>query len=256
MTIEWQNVRKVLIVRLRSIGDTVLTTPSLISLREFLPEVQIDVLLEDWVAPLFEGFDAIDNVLSVSKATRNRVGLARRIRKEKYDVAFNLHGGTTATFFVRASGARHRVGYSNYSYSFLYNHRLTSASDFWKKDQTHSAEQQMALLGFVGIPVSERRKSRLNVSEESRRGCVAKICEELRAKGVTEPDQGTLPDNLALIHPVAAFDTKQWEATNFAKIADFLHGEGLQPVAVATKNERNVLNELAKAIKAARFDVG
>jgi hypothetical protein len=53
-SIDWQNVRRVLVVRLRSIGDTVLSTPSLIALKRFLPEAQIDILLEDWVAPVLE----------------------------------------------------------------------------------------------------------------------------------------------------------------------------------------------------------
>ena len=33
----WQNVQRVLVVRLRSIGDVVLTTPTLFALRRFLP---------------------------------------------------------------------------------------------------------------------------------------------------------------------------------------------------------------------------
>src|SRR6187549_3476269 len=64
---DWSNVRKVLLVRLRSIGDTVLATPSLIALKRFLPHAQIDILLEDWVAPVLEGFDAVDNVISFKK---------------------------------------------------------------------------------------------------------------------------------------------------------------------------------------------
>ena len=40
MPIDWKNVRRVLVVRLRSIGDTVLATPSLISLKRFLPDAE------------------------------------------------------------------------------------------------------------------------------------------------------------------------------------------------------------------------
>jgi ADP-heptose:LPS heptosyltransferase len=53
--IDWPSVKRVLVVRLRSIGDTVLATPSLIALKRFLPHAEIDILLEDWVAPLLEG---------------------------------------------------------------------------------------------------------------------------------------------------------------------------------------------------------
>src|SRR5436305_5436506 len=121
---DWQKVRRVLVVRLRSIGDTVLATPALDSLRRFVPDAQIDILLEDWVAPLLTGFDAVDNVVSIGKESIDRLRTARQIRRNKYDVVFNLHGGTTSTMLTRATGARHRVGYADYQYSFLYNHLL------------------------------------------------------------------------------------------------------------------------------------
>ena len=64
MDIDWKSVRRVLVIRLRSIGDTVLSTPSLIALRRFHPDAQIDILLEDWVAPLLDGFDAVASQVS------------------------------------------------------------------------------------------------------------------------------------------------------------------------------------------------
>src|SRR5438874_4340129 len=103
---DWSAVKRVLVVRLRSIGDTVLTTPSLFALRRFLPQAQIDIVLEDWVAPVLEGSDLVDKVIAIpreSKAARAR--LARELRAANYDVVYNLHGGTTSTFLVRATGA-------------------------------------------------------------------------------------------------------------------------------------------------------
>ena len=233
MNIDWQNVRKVLVVRLRSIGDTVLSTPSLIALRRFLPDAQIDVLLEDWVAPVLDGFEQIDNVLTVSKDTKDRVKMAQKLRQTKYDVAFNLHGGTTATFFVRASGAKHRVGYSNYSYSFLYNHLLSSPLDFWKSEKLHSAEQQLALLGFVGVPVDDKPKTHLNVTEEDEKNMDL----FLHVYGVDE-------ENIALIHPAAAFETKKWSTENFAKIIDYFALLNILPIVVTSPNEEHIIREI------------
>src|SRR5580765_3699978 len=101
--IDWHKVKRVLVVKLRSLGDTVLSTPSLIALRRFLPEAEIDILLEDWVAPVLDGFEGV-NVVSMGKGTGERLRVARQLRGRNYDVAFNLHGGTTATFLTRASG--------------------------------------------------------------------------------------------------------------------------------------------------------
>ena len=237
--IDWSKINRVLVVRLRSIGDTVLATPSLIALRRFLPDAQIDILLEDWVAPVLDGFDAVDNVLTVSKEAKDRLKIARKIRRNKYDLAFNLHGGTTATFLIRASGAPHRVGYSYYQYSFLYNHLLSSATDFWQQEKTHSAEQQLALVGFVGVPVEDKPKSRLFVTEKA----LNSIENNLKSK-IQNPKS-----KIALLHPVAAFDTKQWATENFALVAEFLHEKSFQIVAVATPKERKVLENLKQMAK-------
>src|SRR5712691_7751151 len=67
---DWSTVRRVLVIRLRSIGDTVLTTPSLFALRRFLPNTQIDILLEDWVAPVLEGLDIVDHVISMARDSK------------------------------------------------------------------------------------------------------------------------------------------------------------------------------------------
>ena len=109
---DWSQVRRVLVVRLRSIGDTVLTTPSLFALRRFLPHTQIDILLEDWVAPVLEGSDLVDRVIEIARDSKTgRARLARELRASRYDVVYNLHGGTTATLLTRATGAKHRVGF-------------------------------------------------------------------------------------------------------------------------------------------------
>ncbi len=228
-------MKRVLVVRLRSIGDTVLATPSLIALRRFLPDARIDVLLEDWVAPLLEGFDAVNNVISLKKDDlKSRLQTAKLIRRNKYDVAFNLHGGTTATFFVRATGAKYRVGFASYQYNFLYTHLAPSPLEFWKTERAHSAEQQLALLGFVGIPVKDKPKSRLDFTEQA----LNSVAEKLKSK-IQNPKS-----KIALLHPVAAFNTKQWATENFARIAELLDLKDFHIVAVATKKEREVLKKL------------
>ncbi len=235
MSIDWQKVDRVLVVRLRSIGDTVLATPSLTALRQFLPHAQIDILLEDWVAPLLDGFEGV-TVVPVGKGTGERLAAARRLRQRCYDVVFNLHGGSTSTFLSRATGARHSVGYSNYQYSFLYTHLLSSSADFWGRDNTHSAEQQLALLGFAGVPVEDRPKTHLAVTRKAS----LKINERLGSASKKD---------LVLIHPSSAFMTKQWPTENYARAAEYLANYGLQTVAVASKSESGVLDNLAAQSK-------
>lgn len=237
----WQEVRRVLVVRLRSIGDTVLATSSLYALRRFLPDAQIDILLESWVAPVLEGFSEVDNVITVERgSTASRARVARRLRAAHYDVAYNLHGGTTATLLMRAAGAKHRVGYSSYQYSRLLNHAAPPATEIWGQEKTHSVEQQLALLGWTGVPVSDRPRTRLAVTEEAS----VSVAERLQAAQLDE----TKP--LALIHPAAAFDTKQWATANFARVAENLSALGFNCVATAAPNEKQVLSDLLENVGA------
>lgn len=234
-TPHWERVRRVLVVRLRSIGDTVLTTPALIALRRFLPDAQIDVLLEDWVAPLLEGFDAVDNVLTVKRGdTKDRFRAMYDLRRRGYDVAFNLHGGATAGFFTFASGAKYRIGFDDYRNRFFFNILVPSASEFWRQEKTHSAEQQLALLGWAGVPVADRPKTRLTVKPELE-GFAARIFREY------EIDENY---PFALIHPVSAFETKRWAVENFAAVVKYLYERGIISVAVGTKEDLPVLLEL------------
>ncbi len=235
---DWQHVRRVLVVRLRSIGDTVLATPALDSLRRFLPAARIDIVLEDWVAPLLDGFDAVDNIITIERGSlRSRTCAARRLRATRYDVAYNLHGGTTATLLVRASGARQRVGYAAYQYSRLFNHLAPPAAELWGRAQTHSVEQQLALLGWTGVPVTDRPPTRLTVTPTA----AASITARLQAAGVEQAKP------FALLHPAAAFDSKQWATENFARVAEFLHARGLSVLAIAAPKETSVLTQLGKA---------
>ena len=234
---DWQKVRSVLVVRLRSIGDAILTTPSLYALKRFLPQARIDILLEDWVAPVLEGFQYVNNVITLRRSsTSSRAQVARQIRATHYDVAYNLHGGTTATLLTRASGAKHRVGYASYQYARLHNHLSPSAASLWGREKTHSVEQQLALLGWTGVPVTDRPPTQLAVTEQA----AASIAERLSTAGLDETT------TFAVVHPAAAFDTKQWATEKFARVAEDLSARGFALVAIAAPTEAYIADELKR----------
>ena len=238
-------MRRVLIVRLRSIGDTVLCTPSIMAIREFLPDAQIDILLEDWVAPLLDGFDPLDNVLHVGRSASSRLKTAADIRRRRYDVVFNLHGGTTGTFFAAASGARHKIGFSYYRYRFLYSDVFPSGEQFWDKPGIHSAEQQLALLGSAGVPVRHAPPSKLAVTPQAEQA----VAERLNGSEL-------FGRPFVLMHPAAAFATKEWATENFARTAEFLFEKGFNTVAVSTAAENPILRALEQSsrVRVVTFD--
>lgn len=235
---DWSTVRRVLVVRLRSIGDTVLVTPSLFALRRFLPDAQIDILLEDWVAPVLDGSDLVDRVIKIPRDnTAARARIARELRAERYEVVYNLHGGTTATLLTRATGAKHRVGFEHYQYARLHNHAAPSSLDIWQRPKLHSVEQQLALIGWTGVPVSDRPATKLAVTESA----LASVSAELRASEFEGFDKD---EPFAVVHPAAAFETKQWATENFARVTEELVVRGLTPVAIVSPKEKQLAESL------------
>jgi lipopolysaccharide heptosyltransferase II len=234
---DWATVRRVLVVRLRSIGDTVLITPALHALRRFVPHAEIDVLLEDWVAPLLEGSTDCDRIITTKRhaSLAARVGLARELRAARYDVAFNLHGGPTATLLIRASGATHRIGAANYQFAHLHNHLVPPGHLIWGGEKTHAVEHHLALVGWAGVPVNRRAPTRLTVTDHAAQNLEAKLRKEA-GDGFSKP--------FAVIHPAAAFESKRWATANFARLAEHVTARGLTPIAVAAPHEAKIIKSL------------
>lgn len=244
---DWDAVRRVLIVRLRSIGDTVLATPSVFALKRFLPHAQVDILVEDWVAPLLTNHPHVDHVIVLERGgVVARTRAARQLRAAHYDVVYNLHGGTTATFLTRATGARHRVGFESYQYAKLHTELAPPAPLLWKQEKTHSVEQQLALLGWTGVPVTDKPRTQLGISPAAAEA----VNQRLVAAGLAD-------QKIALIHPAAAFETKRWATENFARVAEFVAERGFAPVAIAAPHEAQVINDLlgAASVKIVSFDL-
>jgi ADP-heptose:LPS heptosyltransferase len=131
-----------------------------------------------------------------------------------------------------AAGHVHTIGFLEYQYSFLYFHAFPPASRYWSTLTTHSAEQQLALLGYAGVPVQDRPRSQLPVTNAS----LASVSEKC-----------SLDRPYALLHPTTAFFTKQWPVENFARTAEFLAEKGIATVAISSKDESQGLTELRRA---------
>ena len=62
-------VRRVLLVRLRSIGDTVLMTPCITAIKSWREDVEVDVLLEPFCAPVLRSHPGVSRVIEVGRTT-------------------------------------------------------------------------------------------------------------------------------------------------------------------------------------------
>lgn len=129
------DIKKILVIRFRRVGDAVLGTSLCTSLRKTFPNAEIHYLLNTPIAPLYEGHSDIDKVITFdSKDDRNFFRYIRRawsiVRANKYDVIIDMRGTVrTLLFSLLSPFTAFRIG-TKKGYSFLaLNHAVDNRGD-------------------------------------------------------------------------------------------------------------------------------
>jgi heptosyltransferase-3 len=210
---------RVAILRFRSLGDCVLTTPALAILKRHRPDLRVAVVVEDRFRAIFEENPDVDEIL------RPELGPLRRYRPA---LCLNLHGGSRSAWMTAASGARYRAGFGHYRHQFVYNVRIPRAQQILGVERTvHTAEHLASAVFYLGAPVEEVVGAKLvcGNSHPLPDGCGS---ERSRAR-----EQAAI----AVIHPVAATPEKTWHAGGFLAVARHLKSSGLEPIFIGAAGD-------------------
>src|SRR4029450_6383167 len=118
---------KILLVRLRQIGDVVFTTPAIRALRDRFPDAQITYVVEPAAAPVVEANRLLSQIVvaprvAVLAGLGRDVRLGRLLRDARYDIAIDFHGGPRASLLTWLSRAPVRIGYDVVGRQWMYTH--------------------------------------------------------------------------------------------------------------------------------------
>lgn len=103
-------MRKILVIRLSSLGDVVLTFPVLAALRKAYPDAEIVSLVKEAFADAFAGNRDVSRVLTLTKG-ESVASLVGRVRAEHFDTVIDLHGNLRSRIVSFFSGAAKVVRY-------------------------------------------------------------------------------------------------------------------------------------------------
>ena len=203
-------------LRLRLIGDVVFTTPLIGALRRAYPDARLVYLVEPAAAAIVSGHPELDEVIVAPRRRGWRrllddIALARRLRRERFDLTLDLHGGPRSAWLAWASGAKERIGYDISGRGWMYTRIAPRARDLRPR---HSVENQWDLLEAIpgwsgGRP--DRARDRITIALDP--DADTRMRERLARAGVAETDE------LVMMHVSAGNPFRRWPEPFFAETA-------------------------------------
>lgn len=138
---------RIAVIRLRSLGDCVLSTPAFSLLKQHRPDLKITVIVEPRFDEIFAGNADIDE-------TRDSMTRA--------DLVLNLHGGTRSMVLTALSRSKFRAGFAHHRYAFVYSHKIPRAQEVLGVDRrVHTAEHLASAMFYLGVPPRDIPRAKL-----------------------------------------------------------------------------------------------
>jgi len=200
--------KRILLSRLRFIGDVILTTQTIRTFRINYPRAHLTYLVEEEANPVLEGNPYLDEliVLPHKASFREVLNLVRRIQREKYDFFIDFFSNPRSALLAGLSGARWRMGYPVKGRGVVYNLKF-------KTEKPLSAiESHLQAAVALGLKIDSDLRTEVYLSQEE----LEKASKFLRGKGIGENDL------LIGLHPGASWPAKRWGEEKFAQLGNQL----------------------------------
>lgn len=162
MLLRKSQIKKILLIKFRGIGDVILSTVVLKNIKSQYPDAVIDFLTERPSAQLLKEIPLINEVLIYNFS--NRFEIASKIleiRRRKYDLVIDLYSNPKSAQLTFGSGAKFRAGFPYRGRKYAYN--LYGPAE---RGKHHAGELHLLFLERIGIEVKHREQY-LMVSKEA-----------------------------------------------------------------------------------------
>ena len=162
---------RILLARRSSIGDIVLTMPTLVALRRGFPDAYIAWMVDNRFREIIEGHDCLDEVIPIPRYpghalvrfVRETIRSVRVLRERKFDMAVDTQDLLKSSMFCLLSGAPRRIGFDDERREFNWlcmNELAPGNSDI------HAVDRYLMMAEYLDCP-TEPIEFRLPIAEAS-----------------------------------------------------------------------------------------
>lgn len=225
------DVKKILVMRYRFIGDTLLTVPFLRNLRYAYPDARIDMLVAPVSGDIIKECPYVDNFIYFDTTRKHRYendggekktfwSYVKLLREKKYDKAYVLKRSFSSAFLAFAAGIKERLGFDTESRGIFLTKRVPY------ENHKHEVECFLDVLRADGIEIKDDYLENWIKNQE-----YEKVNEIFRKNNIVNTKK-------VLVHATSGNHKKEWTKENFAKIIEYLSNEKhVQVIFSGTKND-------------------
>jgi len=224
---------KILVIKLRAIGDVLLSTVVIENLRTAFTNAQIDFLTEHPARDVIVGNPHLSNAIVFHTKKDSILTLFHKVYSEHYDLVFDLFCNPRSAQITFATRAEIRVGYPFRGRKYAYNVHVTPRSD-----TIHNTEFNLDPLAALSIPVTSRRIY-FPLDEETVQ-FARDLLLPLRKNG----------KRIIALNPSGTWETKRWGLDHFAQLGDRLADEcNALPLIIWGPGEEQDAAEIARSMQ-------
>jgi heptosyltransferase I len=248
---------KILVVKMSALGDVIQALPVIGALRNGVPDVRIDWLVEEIAAPIVQGHEGVDRVLVSHRgkwgndlrdprrwleAAKEIRELVRELRGQHYDLAIDLQGLLKSGIWMGLASAGRKLGYEGSregSDRFLTERVPRVSLD------VHAVERYLLLAEAAGGKATGLAFG-LRVSREAR----DRLVQAFDGLG-----WGPRLPYVVMI-PGARWPTKRWETESFAALGDrFVAEWGLGVAIAGSEGDRSLARSIVTRMRHPALDL-
>jgi len=206
-----------------------MATPAISEIKRHYPEAHVAVLCSPASAEVLQRNPAIDRILTFDKKSAGFwkiAGMAGKLRRENFDVAFVFHRAFGSALMAYMAGIKRRVGFTTEG-------RRVFLTDPVHLDTTkHRADNDLAVLQAFGLEPDPKALP-VYITNPADDG----FPEEVLGADIVR-------SGYAVFNPNASWETKRWPVERFCKLAQRVEDElGLKPVGIGAANEKDKVDE-------------
>lgn len=250
---------RLLVVMPSWVGDAVMATPSVRTIRELLPGSFIGALVRPGIDELLAGSTLFDEMhVGRAAGVMGPKKLAARIRPRRYDTALLMTNSFSTALITRLAGIPRRIGYERDGRGVLLTERLDARR---RRDVEPFRRSATAPNEWAPVPACEYyfelarhllRHAGLSPAPDAAPGPMELACtadDELGAAELLEragiPREHQHRQNLAILNPGGNDPDKRWPADRFARLADHLASSHAMTILVnGSPAERAIADEV------------